>query len=391
MITRMNANQSHWDIFCTVVDNYGDIGVTWRLARQLHQEFQRSIRLWVDDLESFQRLCPQAKTTLSVQIIDGIEIHHWQTPFQAEFTPGTAIIEAFACELPEPVQTKMLQAERPPIWLNLEYLSAEIWVDDCHALPSRIQHLNKYFFFPGFTQKTGGLLCESSLFPQRDLSQQDPMARHAFCQQRQIMPPRENEFWISLFSYENTILPDWIINLSQSNQPIRLLIPAGKSLNSLHNIIPEQQRQAGGSFLLQNIQFEILPMTDQTGYDQLLWLCDFNLVRGEDSFLRAQWAGKPFLWHIYPQEDKAHLEKLQAFLTRYTAEMPEILAHSVRALFLALNEESAHEFLTAWQNCQHLWQIWLNSAETWPEQALAGGNLANQLVQFIEKQLECCA
>ena len=24
-----------WDIFCSVVDNFGDIGVTWRLARQL--------------------------------------------------------------------------------------------------------------------------------------------------------------------------------------------------------------------------------------------------------------------------------------------------------------------------------------------------------------------
>ena len=45
-----------WDIFCTVVDNYGDIGVCWRLARQLAAEHGFAVRLWVDDLASFARL-----------------------------------------------------------------------------------------------------------------------------------------------------------------------------------------------------------------------------------------------------------------------------------------------------------------------------------------------
>jgi hypothetical protein len=30
--------------------------------------------------------------------------------------------------------------------------------------------------------------------------------------------------------------------------------------------------------------------------------------------VRALWAGKPFVWHIYPQHDNAHHAKLQAFL-----------------------------------------------------------------------------
>jgi hypothetical protein len=28
----MPAMQLHWDIFCRVIDNFGDIGVCWRLA-----------------------------------------------------------------------------------------------------------------------------------------------------------------------------------------------------------------------------------------------------------------------------------------------------------------------------------------------------------------------
>ncbi|MDB5942884.1 MAG: hypothetical protein JWQ13_2450, partial [Ramlibacter sp.] len=45
-----------------------------------------------------------------------------------------------------------------------------------------------------------------------------------------------------------------------------------------------------------------------------LWSCDFNFVRGEDSQVRALWAGRPFAWQIYPQHDDAHHAKLHAFL-----------------------------------------------------------------------------
>ena len=46
----------------------------------------------------------------------------------------------------------------------------------------------------------------------------------------------------------------------------------------------------------------------------MLWACDFNAVRGEDSLVRALWAGQAFVWHIYPQHDNAHHDKLGAFL-----------------------------------------------------------------------------
>ncbi|MEO7887531.1 MAG: elongation factor P maturation arginine rhamnosyltransferase EarP, partial [Polaromonas sp.] len=37
-----------WDIFCKVIDNFGDIGVCWRLAADLASRGHK-VRLWVDD------------------------------------------------------------------------------------------------------------------------------------------------------------------------------------------------------------------------------------------------------------------------------------------------------------------------------------------------------
>ncbi|HET9045379.1 MAG TPA: elongation factor P maturation arginine rhamnosyltransferase EarP, partial [Casimicrobiaceae bacterium] len=39
-----------WDVFCKVVDNFGDAGVCWRLARQLVAEHDLAVTLWIDVL-----------------------------------------------------------------------------------------------------------------------------------------------------------------------------------------------------------------------------------------------------------------------------------------------------------------------------------------------------
>jgi uncharacterized repeat protein (TIGR03837 family) len=381
----------NWNIFCTVVDNYGDIGVTWRLARQLANEYQQSVRLWVDDLQSFQRLCPALDLNAAEQQIENVLIGHWNSSFPDDIALGNIVIEAFACELPVSVQKTMRQMAKPPIWINLEYLTAESWIDGCHGLPSRQANLTKFFFFPGFSLKSGGLLCEKNLFSARDHWQQQHEFRQQFCRERQLQPPVPDELFISLFSYENPALPELLACWQQHPTPIRCLIPAGRTLNSLHTLLPVEVRQAGGHWQQGALTVEIIPMTNQTEYDHLLWSCDFNIVRGEDSFLRAQWAARPFLWHIYPQEENAHLEKLQAFLDRYTHNMSEELAAAVKTLFLNFNQAHTEELISSWQALQHHWSEWQQQASQWPQTALVGGNLASQLVHFAENQLECCA
>ena len=146
------------DIFCNVIDNYGDIGVSWRLARQLANEYGLTVRLWVDDLASLARLCPEADDTLAQQLCRGVEVRHWGEDFSV-VRAADLVIEAFGCRLPQAYLDAM--AAQHTVWVNLEYLSAEDWVAGCHKLPSPRPPLTRYFFFPGFTRETGGLLLES--------------------------------------------------------------------------------------------------------------------------------------------------------------------------------------------------------------------------------------
>ena len=75
------ATTCNCDIFCSVIDNYGDIGVCWRLARQLAHEHGLSVRLWTDDLASFARFCPEADAEAEIQRCKGVEVQLWSKSF----------------------------------------------------------------------------------------------------------------------------------------------------------------------------------------------------------------------------------------------------------------------------------------------------------------------
>jgi uncharacterized repeat protein (TIGR03837 family) len=154
-----------WDIFCSVVDNYGDIGVCWRLARQLSTELGQSVRLWVDDLASFHRICSRVDSALEIQRVGAVEVRHWVSPMPS-VSPADIVIEGFGVRLPDEYIAAMAARRPRPVWINLEHLSAEPWVDGCHGLPSPHPGLPlvKHFFFPGFTAATGGLLIDTMRF-----------------------------------------------------------------------------------------------------------------------------------------------------------------------------------------------------------------------------------
>ncbi|MGL5358444.1 MAG: elongation factor P maturation arginine rhamnosyltransferase EarP [Shewanella sp.] len=388
-----SARSPHWDIFCTVVDNYGDIGVTWRLAKQLVQEYQRPVRLWVDDLHSFSHILPALDPSLVSQAFNGVTILHWTAPLAQPYIPGEVVIEAFACELPAEVKQQLsrLQQEAPaqvPVWLNLEYLSAEEWVDGCHGLPSpQPNGLRKYFYFPGFTPKTGGLICEQSLFAERDAWQANPNNRLQLFEQLGLSGINADDSVISIFSYETAALTGLCELWQQSATRIHALIPLGRSLNSLTEYIPcpRQSLRPGQQFSHGNLTLHILPMTDQQGFDRLLWSCDMNIVRGEDSFLRAQWAAKPFIWHIYPQEDDYHLIKLEAFIRLYCDNLAPEIACTWSKLMLAFNQAQQSAVKTHWQNLNPVSLSLLQHAKQWPINAINAADLATRLVQFVKK------
>ncbi len=373
------------DIFCKVVDNYGDIGVCWRLARQLAQEHGLAVRLWVDDLVSLAKLCTEADAAQDIQQCRGVEVRHWAEPFP-EAQPADLVIESFACKLPQGYLDAMAAQEIEPVWVNLEYLSAEDWVADCHGLPSPHPDLplTRYFFFPGFTPQTGGLLLERDLFARRDAFQSDAAQQHAFWRSLGIEMPAAETLKVSLFGYENDALAGLFDAWGNGVQPVLCLVPEGRILPQVGRYFGAAAPCAGASHARGKLEVRVLPFVEQERYDELLWACDINFVRGEDSCVRAQWAARPFVWHIYPQHDGVHMQKLRAFTARYCAGLSSEAARALQDLWDAWNGEAAVPVGRAWNDFRERQSILRQRAQDWARD-LAANNLALNLLDFFRK------
>ncbi|WP_460079488.1 elongation factor P maturation arginine rhamnosyltransferase EarP [Pseudomonas sp. H3_H05] len=368
-----------WDIFCTVVDNYGDIGVTWRLARQLVAEHPCAVRLWVDDLRAFERLCPQIDITLSEQWQQGVQVCHWPADWPST-EAAEVVIAAFACQLPSAYMEAMAERQTTPLWMNLDYLSAEDWVIGCHGLPSvKYKHVQKYFFFPGFREGTGGLLREAGLLERRRQFQQDAEAQRRFLQGLGVERAPETCL-ISLFAYENEGLASWFDAMATDAQAFHVLVPEGRVLGDVERWLGVEDLKACAPHRRGALTVQVLPFVRQDQYDQLLWCCDFNAVRGEDSFVRAQWAGRPMLWHIYQQEEDVHLEKLEAFLRLYTQGLSETAEKAISGLWRAWN--AGQDMAEHWKATRQEQQELAEHAQAWCLEQASRPDLAAALVKF---------
>ncbi|KKA07228.1 hypothetical protein VP02_13975 [Pseudomonas ogarae] len=368
-----------WDIFCTVVDNFGDIGVTWRLARQLVAEHRCAVRLWVDDLRAFERLCPEIDITLSEQWQQGVQVRHWPGEWAAT-EAADVVIAAFACQLPSAYMDAMAARQTTPLWMNLDYLSAEDWVIGCHGLPSvKYKHVQKYFFFPGFQEGTGGLLREAGLLERRRHFQQDAEAQRVFLQGLGVERAPQ-ACLISLFAYENAGLASWFDAMAADAQAFHVLVPEGRVLGDVERWLGVDDLAVGAVHRRGALTVQVLPFIRQDQYDQLLWCCDFNAVRGEDSFVRAQWAGRPLLWHIYQQEEDVHLEKLEAFLRLYNQGLSQAAQKATSGLWRAWN--AGQDMTEHWKATREQQQELAEHAQAWCLEQASRADLAAALVKF---------
>ncbi|MFZ6755271.1 elongation factor P maturation arginine rhamnosyltransferase EarP [Undibacterium sp. Dicai25W] len=369
-------------LFCKVVDNYGDIGICWRLARQLAHEHGITVNLWVDDLISFKRICPEIHTNQAKQDVAGIKVTHWRDQDGVFKVNDIAdiVIEFFGCDIPPAYIATMAQCTPRPLWFNLEGLSAEEWVEGCHRLPSPHPQysLTKYFFFPGFTNKTGGLIKEAQLSEQRQQFQSDPQAVMQFLSQLGVTAAEQEAIKVSLFCYPHAPVNELFEAWKNSPVAVTCLVPEGVASDAITHFLG--QTAVAGTHATQGaLTVRVLPFIPQSDYDRLLWACDLNFVRGEDSFVRAQWANKPFVWHIYPQDENLHHVKLKAFLNRHTAKTA-----TLDKLSLTWNAASdLHgNWADVWQTLlTELPQITLLSTE-WEQEMLKNGNFSTNLLQF---------
>lgn len=321
-----------WDIFCNVIDNYGDIGVCWRLAADLASRGHR-VRLWVDDPADLAWMAPGALdgAISRVQVLPWARMRHQAT--LTALLPADVWVEGFGAE-PEQefvawrfavAATGKAKHLPAPIWINLEYLTAETYAERSHGLPSPLQHgpakgHKRWFFYPGFTAATGGLLREPDL--ERRMADFD---RTGWLTSQGV--PWAGERLVSLFCYEPQALPAMLEQCRHGPVRTRLLVTAGRAAAATGAClgVDPARHPAQVSLTEGALTVFFLPRLSQRDYDHLLWACDVNFVRGEDSLVRALWSGRAFIWHIYPQHDHAHHAKLSALMV--ALELPESLRH----------------------------------------------------------------
>ncbi|WP_338860826.1 elongation factor P maturation arginine rhamnosyltransferase EarP [Mycetohabitans rhizoxinica] len=386
------------DIFCTVIDNFGDAGVCWRLARQLANEYGWQVRLFIDELATLARLAPGLDAERERQVLAGVAIEHWHEPQFAE--PGAAVlniadvvIEAFACDLPASYVAAMAQRSSRVVWINLEYLSSEDWVANFHlrASPHPRHALAKTFFFPGLGAHTGGVLCEQDLDAQRRAFVESAAERAGWWTALGLPQPDPAATVVSLFSYENPALDALLEQWRDATDPLVLLVPQGRISSSVARFFghPAGARAfaAGTSASAGALSAHALPFTDQRGYDRLLWSADINFVRGEDSFVRAQWARKPFVWHIYPQADDAHLPKLDAALAHIGSALEPRARDALTRFWHAWNGNSTHG-MPDWQDFIQHREAFAARAHAWADELAAVGDLAGHLAAFAQNTLK---
>ncbi len=412
------APKSKWDIFCNVVDNFGDIGVCWRLACNLAAR-GRAVRLWVDDVSPLAWMAPGGFANVEViNCKNGI-------PKDTNSALGDVLLDTFDCEFainlianitintPSTAENytalESLSAKKP-VWLNLEYLTAESFAERAHTLPyvhhsGAAQGWTQQYFYPGFNDKTGGLLREADLFERQkafdrgvwlnQLFKQNYAGEPSFPRRRESMTATvdsrlrgndgaldvKNTRFISMFCYEPAALEVLIDQLAAGETPTCLLVTAGRATNAVKAILEGKKRLKPAYLLPEVLSIVYLPQLTQTDYDHLLWSCDLNFVRGEDSLVRAIWAAKPFIWQIYPQHDGAHHTKLDAFLAMMEA--PESLKTAHIAWNASAAEVKTDASLPSFPSLDLL--VWAQSAQNLSNKLCLQTDLATNLIAFTEK------
>ena len=316
------------DILCKVVDNFGDIGVVYRLAKALSDRAPRlRLRLHVDDLAAFHELCPQVDASKDVQALRGWTVLRWNSEWEGlTADPPGLVLECFACGRPERFEELLFDPSNATTRrvVNIEHLTAESWAVGFHLLPSATRSglVKKWMFMPGFSDGTGGLIIDRGFREARERWRDPALSNEERGEQRRdlalrfgsgaaLAPGDERRYWVSVFSYERDygrIVAD--LAAANRERPLLALAAAGRS----QACFLRAWESAGRPFPVL-----ALPFLSQEVWDEALLASDFSIVRGEESWARAALAGRPFLWQAYAQKERHHLVKVRAFLDRLKA------------------------------------------------------------------------
>lgn len=306
------------DIFCEIIDNFGDIGVVYRIGKELKKQFPNcKFRVFMNRTQEFCTINKKA-TNIQYQIINNIEYLTFDYINNSDIIPADIIIEAFGCTIPQKYMKKAIYDST--LLINLEYLSAEDWIEDFHLKSSPIGHgkLKKIFFMPGFTEKTGGIIADSNYLELVNrVNNNIDFYKKKYLFEKYGISNYNEKIIGTIFSYEKSFEP-LLKSLKKLNKNSVLLIFGEQSIESFKNFFKKNSIQVLGNLIkYDKIEIRFLDFLNQNDYEELINTVDFNFVRGEDSFIRGILSGKPYLWHIYCQEEYVHMDKITSFLQKF--------------------------------------------------------------------------
>jgi uncharacterized repeat protein (TIGR03837 family) len=192
-----------------------------------------------------------------------------------------------------------------------------------------------------------------------------------------------------LFAYENPALPALLDAWAADAHSITCLVPEGRVIPQLAEWLSVSELRVGDEHRRGALHLHILPFLDQDAYDHLLWACDLNFARGEDSCVRAQWAARPVVWQAYPQTENVHWDKLNALLAHYTEGLGSAAARAVSGVWRHWNGMPEPDGMAA---CWAAWRthqaVIERHAAVWCDRLGLAGRLTDKLVDFTENKLK---
>lgn len=335
-------------IVCKVIDNFGDAGFSLRLAKALAARSHRVI-LFHDDPVTFRALYP-ADENAGLSLLDARDAFHTLK----KFGNLDLIVEPFGTSSEQTMHRFDLELKRVcprTPWVLIDYLSSEDWVEDFHlsqSIDPSSGHVTT-FFYPGFTEKTGGLIhCD---YP-----------AHL---RNTAMQGGKHDLKVFVFSYPNAPVVELIDCCNSTDTSTHIYIAGPKPEGVEAACVTE------------------LAFCPQSDFDELLAKHDVLFVRGEDSFVRAQLAGKPMIWQIYPTDDGAHAEKLSKFFERYSVGLTPACKKAMWDCWTSWNGlNDTGNFSRSWNGLQVFLPELQAHAVQWQSRLFSGPELVSQLLTW---------
>jgi len=376
------------DIFCDIIDNFGDIGFVYRLAKEIKRKEKDSrVRVFLNDAETFSKINKNIIIGEKIQIIEDITYYDMTIMSSEDYKKAGSsevAIEAYGCDIPEVYLEN--SSEELKIVINIEYLTAEEWAKEYHLQSSyiNVKGVKKYFYMPGFENWSGGLIIDNQV-PVIDRVEffNKVISSHSekFFPVNSDLVVDKDTFVGTIFSYEYNF-QNFLDTLENFDKKIILLIFGDMSKNGF--LITKNIKA------LKNTKIIFMDYVEQNLYDEILNNSDFNFVRGEESFSRAIVSRVPFLWHAYCQEGKEHLNKVKGFLSFLKDKTPVDFYEKYSKITYNYNCRTENHYNLEEEDFSDFFENFEKEKKAFEyisDYVKKNGNLADKLLCFLKEKL----